>query len=97
MKLIKMEQKERWANEVFASIEDMKRANPSDDLFEQIRAKLQNTQQVKIIPLRHLIWAGAAACVMLTVNILALNFNTKDGNRSSADIERILTDFTLYQ
>lgn len=92
-----MEQKERWANEVFASIEDMKRANPSDDLFEQIHAKLQNTVQVKIIPLRNLAWAAAVACVMITVNILALNFNTKGENRSSAAIEQILTDYTLYQ
>jgi hypothetical protein len=90
-----VENKEQWANEVLASIEGVKRACPANNLFEKINAQLHNTVQVKIIPLRKLFWAAAAACILITVNIFELTASSNGANQNGSK-DRILTDFTLY-
>lgn len=91
-----MEQNEQWTNQVFASIEGMKRAGPSDDLFEKINTKIPKSAQVKIFPMSKLLWAAAAACIIVTLNIFAFSDSIKEGNQTTASEELLLTDFTLY-
>ncbi|MFZ4414212.1 MAG: hypothetical protein ACOYOV_14105 [Bacteroidales bacterium] len=92
-----MEHTEQWANEVFGSIEGMKRASPSIDVLEKINAKLQKTVQAKMIPLRKLAWAAAAACIMITLNIYSFTSVVGGENHTIAAKEQILSDFSLYK
>lgn len=95
-----MEHKEQWANNVFASIEGIKRASPTDVLFTKINSKLNDLGEVKIIPLSNLGWAAAAACIMIALNIFALSNSVEGGNDkdfSKLYKTQILTDFSIYE
>jgi hypothetical protein len=92
-----MEQKEQWSSEVFESIEGMKRASPSNDLFSKINDQLQNSLQVKIIPFSKLAWAAAAACIMITINIFAFKASIKGANQNIVSHNEILNDYNLYK
>lgn len=91
-----MKRNEQWSNEVIESIQGMKRATPSGDLFNKINSKIQKYEQLKLIPLNKLAFAAVAACIMITINIFAYTDNAKIGKNNIVANEQIFTDFMLY-
>lgn len=94
-----MDKKEQWANEVLQSLDGIKSAEPQADLFAKITAKIAKEKVVKIIPLKHLRWVAAAACVIIGVNIYVFNSginSAKNTNVNTIEVYEILSDYSLY-
>lgn len=73
--------KEKWINEALGSLEDMSRAQPRADLYEQITARLKQPKAVKVMALHAKQWA--AAVLLLALNIgSVVYFADRHGNKT---------------
>lgn len=93
-----MDKKEEWANEVLNSLNGMKRAEPSTDLFDKISAKLPKNE-AKIIPLKRLRWVAAAACLFIAVNVYVFNYqikNKQEVSYSQTSTSTLLSNYSIY-
>ncbi len=94
-----MKNKEQWANEVLQSLEGIQRAEPSADLFAKISQKLPKEKVIKMIPLKHLKWVAAAACVLIVINIFVFksSIQTEQPNDYNYKVENnLLTNYSIY-
>ncbi len=88
-----MNKKEQWADEVIQSLEGIKKATPSDALFDKILKQLP-MQEVTLIPLKHVVWIAAVACVVIAFNVIALsNFESNQTQKS----DELLSNYNIYQ
>jgi hypothetical protein len=95
-----MDKKEKWAEEVLQSIEELERATPPDALFAKINNQLPKHKKTKIIPLHKIGWAAAAACILISANIFAFSssINEYDTNEQATLYEnQLLTDYEIYE
>jgi len=95
-----MNKKEKWADEVLQSMDGMKRAEPADDLFDKIMAKIPEKEQAVIIPIKRLRWLVAAACLVIGLNIYVFSIgiqSSQKGDTSESQSIELLTDFSLYK
>lgn len=95
----KMDQKEKWVNDVLESIEGLERAKPSDALFAKINSRLPNKTQVKIVPLKKLYWIAVAACAILVINIFVFSSEIKESTnemKNNTDQAQLFNDFNIY-
>lgn len=95
-----MNKKEKWAEEILQSLEGIERATPSDDLFAKINQQLVKQDRSNVIPFHQLKWFAAAACLLISINIVA--FSTKgnevETNEQSTLYEnQLITDYSLYE
>lgn len=93
-----MKRKEEWINDVFNSIEGIKRASPPNDLFIKVESLLSRKGKNYYIPIRKLSWSVAAAIFLIAINIYSISSSMKINNKEKEGFEQlqILTDFTLY-
>lgn len=93
-----MNKEEQWANEVLQSVEGLKRAEPSVELFAKIKDKLPTEKVTKIIPLRRLRWVAAVACLVVGLNIYVLENEIKTESVYSSTTENIdlFNSYVLY-
>jgi len=95
-----MNKKGKWVDEVLQSLDGIQRAEPANDLFDKIMAKLPEKKQAVIIPIKRLRWLVAAACLIIGLNIYVLSIgmqsSQKENTSESQSIE-LLTDFSLYE
>ena len=62
---------EKWKDEVLASLQGSKRAEPDEALFARIEQELA-AEEVRVIPMTFLRVAAVAAVLILGLNILGL-------------------------
>lgn len=91
-----MESSDKWVNDVMQSIDGIKQANPSPDLFDKITSKLPQTNKVKIIPLYRLRWAVAAACAVIALNVYVFSSELQSDNTSLDNSVQLLRDYSFY-
>lgn len=94
--------KEKWIEDIFNSLEGSKRAKPNFDLFARIEAEIENID-TKVIPLRQVRMMAAAAIVLLTLNMgVFLQYTqSQEANNENEVIETIdqsslISDYKLY-
>ena len=87
-----MDKKQQWANETLKSLDGLKRAQPSDVLFDQILKKLP-TNETAFIPLKQLAWVAAAACLLIMVNVISLKPESAESQQKSSEL---LSNYNLY-
>jgi hypothetical protein len=95
-----MDNREQWAYEVLEMSKELKRATPSESLFSKINLQLPNFDQVKVMPMKKLAWAAAAACILIALNIFSFSSSLGElNNKSNSNFAetQILTDFTIYK
>lgn len=95
-----MKNKEQWANEVLQSLEGIQRAEPSADLFAKISQKLPKEKVINRIPLKHLSWAAAAACIVIAVNVFVFksSIQTEHLTVDNYKLEnKLLTNYSIYE
>lgn len=95
--------KERWIEEVLDSTKGIKRARPKADLFAKIEQRIRKVE-AKIIPLRRLQIAAAAAVVLMVLNVVTLSQyvdSTKNEASELTEIEKsnqpLISNFNLYE
>jgi len=95
-----MNNKEKWADEVLQSLDGLQRAEPADDLFDKIIAKIPEKKQAVIIPIKRLRWLAAAACLVIGLNIyvfsIGMRCSQQEDTSETQSIE-LMTDFSLYE
>lgn len=87
-----MDKKEQWANETLKSLDGLKKAKPSDALFNQILKKLP-TNETATIPLKRLAWVAAAACVLIAINVISLQLDKTEFQQESNEL---LSNYHIY-
>jgi len=95
-----MNKKGKWVDEVLQSLDGIQRAEPANDLFDKIMAKLPEKKQSVIIPIKRLRWLVAAACLVIGLNIYVLSIGIRSSqkeNTSESQSIELLTDFSLYE
>lgn len=93
-----MDKKSQWADEVLKSLEGIESAVPQNALFNKITAKIPENKEYRIIPLKHLGWAVAAASVVILINVYALrlqNDSLQNVKSNKEDHISLLTDYTF--
>lgn len=88
-----MDKKEQWANEVIQSLEGLKKATPSDALFDKILQQLPS-QNVAVISLKRLAWVAAAASVVIVLNVIALSHSESNQTQKT---DELLSNYNIYQ
>lgn len=88
-----MDKKEQWANEVIQSLKGITKVTPSDALFDNILQQL-SAQKVAVIPLKRLAWVAAAACVVIALNVIALNHSEAN---QTPKTDELLSNYNIYQ
>lgn len=83
------EDKEKWIDDVFDSMQGRKRAKPRPGLFAQIEGQI-DALETKVIPMRQWNYAVAAAILILVLNVFALRQYTK--NNESTVSEMVVSD-----
>lgn len=96
------EDKNKWINEVFNSLEGSSRATPDPGLFDKIEAGLA-TPEARVVPLRQWKWAAMAASILLFLNIWTvrqyLGQDNFDGNGVSMELEadqQLISNYSIY-
>jgi len=95
-----MNKKGKWAEEVLQSLDGIQRAEPADDLFDKIMAKLPEKKQAVIIPIKRIRWIVAAACLVIGLNIYVFSIGMRSSqkeNMSESQSIELITDFSLYK
>lgn len=97
------EDKEKWFDEMFESVQSQKKVVPRADLFHQIEEKT-DSKVVSIIPMYQLRAIAAAVLLLLTINISALVRNMKQtdtnvvmNTETTSQEQSLITDYKLYQ
>lgn len=94
----KMEEKEIWTEKVLQSLEGINRAEPRDDLFNEISSKVEEKSPVKVISLNEFKWI-AAVVFLIFINTYSIinqfSIKTKISNNETAEIS-IITNYSLY-
>lgn len=98
-----MEDKDKWIEDVFNSMEGSSRARPNSDLFERIEGQL-NAPEAKFVPLRQWGLTAAAAILVLVINLFALRqftqsneFNTSEMVVSGASSQELISNYKIYE
>ena len=95
-----MEHQKQWVNDVFQSIEGIKRATPSVDLFDKINSKLPAKNKTKVISLKKLSWVAAVACFLIALNVFTLKTELNTASNSAYTNlydTALLNDYKLYE
>ncbi len=94
--------KEKWIEEVFESIQGSKRAKPSPGLFAKIEAQIDNPDAV-IIPMFQRRVAAAAAILLLALNVFALRqYMQQDSVLSNESVamempnQQLISNYNIY-
>ena len=92
--------KEKWIQDVFDSLEGSKRATPPSHLLSKIEQNLV-APEAKIIPMSNYRIAVAAAVVLLVMNVFVMyqyaQTSTNSFPESMTDnTESLITDYKLY-
>lgn len=92
-----MDHKDKWVDDILTSIDKIDRAQPRENLLDDI---LNELPQTKIIPLRKLYWVAAASVILVSLNIASIA--TSDNNSSDNEFSDnrsicLTTDYSLYE
>lgn len=90
------EEKDKWIDEVISSHQGKARLKPSKSLFEGIK----RNNKIKLVSLRQMTIAGAAASVLLLINTMAIRSINNTMSSDSMDIayeDQLISDYNLYQ
>jgi hypothetical protein len=96
------EKNEDWFDEVFSSMRGHIKASPPNDLFEKINRQI-NTKEGKIINLRRMSISGAAAAVILIINVFTLyNYTQTSTNQSVENVsdvydQSLISPYQIYE
>lgn len=95
------EEKNKWVNKVFNSLERSHRASPKSDLFAKIEHEII-AQDLKIISIRHWRLIAAAAVLLAILNIITLQQYTSNSFLSDSETtldtpEIIISNYKLYE
>ena len=92
-----MNQKENWIQETLNSIDNIKRADASEELYENIAQRLQR-RETKIISLQsNLVWRVAASItILIGLNVFTLlSQHTKNENKTG-ESNTFATEYFSY-
>ena len=95
---------EKWTEEIFDSLEGMKRAKPDINLYNKIENQLFS-EESKVIPINRLRFAAVAAIFILLVNVISLkvyinssNSNpTVESQTSNNYNQQLISNFKIYE
>ncbi|MFT4660935.1 MAG: hypothetical protein ACI8XB_001206 [Patiriisocius sp.] len=94
------DKEEQWIDNVLASVEQLEKAKPKDDLFERIQAKVDQLD-AKIVPMKHWRRIAAAVAIILISNVYIINqYNspiTEIVETRTGDVyDGVVTNYNLY-
>ncbi len=94
---------EKWMDDVLGSMEGSKTVAPSRDLFANIQSRIE-AREVRVIPFPQRIMGIAAAVLLLSLNIFAMNaygFFENDSaaivSNESSETTELISDFKIYE
>ena len=94
------DEREKWIESVFESMEGSQRAKPSPSLLSRIEDKIY-ASEANLISIPWIRWAVAAAVTLIVLNIAAVSYSAKQSNTaySSQDTESgsLISDYQLYE
>lgn len=93
-----MNVKEQWAEDVIESVSEIKRAKPSNDLFDQILMDISK-QESALIGLQSICWTALVASLVIGFNVYVLTLNKQTVVQGSVQVDQtisIQSDFTIY-
>ena len=100
---MKKDDKEKWMEEVLDSLKGSERAKPSPGLYAKIESQLDATQ-VRIISMRQLNFAVAAAVLVLVLNVFALRqfaqtnaFDTSYSTVTETSSQTLISNYKIYE
>ena len=92
-----MEKREHWSEEVMDSLTGIQRAIPRPDLYDEICSQIHLPEMVKIIPLQNLKWVAAAAVLLISINLLAINHPYDENPQGEQELElSLINDYSIY-
>lgn len=92
-----MEKREHWSEEVMDSLTGIQRATPRPDLYDEIYSQIHLPEMVKIIPLQNLKWVAAAAALLISINLLAINHPYDENQQGEEELEwSLVNDYSIY-
>lgn len=85
---------DNWINEAFNSVQNQKKLTLDVDLFSGIEEKI-NVKETIITKVP--IWkVVAAACLILSVNFIAIKSNSSKNNNNQVNEYHLTTNYNLY-
>ena len=95
-----MEEKDIWSEKVLNSLENMQRAKPRADLFDEILQNIHTEPRVKTIRMEIIRIAAVAAFGLLMLNLYSIySKSTFDQVENSTEINShsIISNYSLYK
>lgn len=97
-------EKEKWIQGVFDSMEGSERAKPSAQLFAKIEHQIDQEEGAKLISINQWRWSAAAAVVLLLVNVFAMR-NLTQANMAVSDeftvgqdaSQQLISNYKIYE
>lgn len=94
-----MQDKEKWIESVWKSMEGSQRAQPDPALLQRIQGALF-TPKTEMLPISFLRMAAAACVLLVAVNVAVLLNYAQTQNSNYTDTTEdtaLLTDFQIYE
>ena len=95
-----MATKEKWADEVIASVKSIRRVTPPDELFHTIMEKIKNDRLSYSISVKKLTKIAAVAAVLIAGNIVVFNskINTHKDSQEQTELEnKLIYNYNIYE
>lgn len=95
---------DKWIEEIFDSLEGIKRAKPDINLYATIENQLFS-EESKVIPINRLRIAAVAAILILLINVISLKVytyssnsaNTVESQTSNNYNQQLISNFKIYE